>query len=217
MNIILLGAPGAGKGTQATFLMDTYQIPQISTGDILRKEIKQGTELGKEIKAVIDSGALVSDDLIIKLVQNRIAEDDCKNGFLLDGFPRTLEQAEALKHHNIKIDVVIEFQVPDEVIVDRISGRRIHQPSGRVYHVKYNPPKVDNKDDITGEELVTRVDDTEATILKRLAVYKELTFPLIKYYKNQAKISSMRYLELDGNTDVAIIRKVLKEFFDKTI
>lgn len=210
MNIILLGAPGTGKGTQAQFLINTFNIPQISTGDILRQEIKSGSDLGNEIQAVINSGALVSDDLIIELVKTRIVKDDCKDGFILDGFPRTIAQAEALKNNNIQIDYVIEFQLDDETIIERISGRRVHLKSGRVYHIKYNPPKVENIDDITGEELIIRKDDNIETIKTRLEVYHEQTSPLIKFYKNYSKENAnLKYIEISSLDKVENINKAL--------
>ncbi|MDW6092339.1 adenylate kinase [Vibrio rhizosphaerae] len=203
MRIILLGAPGAGKGTQAQFIMEKYGIPQISTGDMLRAAIKAGTELGKQAKAVIDAGQLVSDDIILGLIQERIAQPDCEKGFLLDGFPRTIPQADGLKAMGIEIDYVIEFDVADKVIVERMAGRRAHLASGRTYHVVYNPPKVEGKDDVTGEELVIRDDDKEETVRSRLAVYHEQTAPLIDYYSKEAAAGKTRYLKLDGTKQVA--------------
>ncbi|QMV13750.1 adenylate kinase [Vibrio spartinae] len=203
MRIILLGAPGAGKGTQAQFIMEKYGIPQISTGDMLRAAIKAGTELGKQAKAVIDAGQLVSDDIILGLIQERIAQPDCEKGFLLDGFPRTIPQADGLKAMGIEIDDVIEFDVADKVIVERMAGRRAHLPSGRTYHVVYNPPKVEGKDDVTGEALVIRDDDKEETVLSRLAVYHEQTAPLIEYYSKEAAAGKTQYLKLDGTKQVA--------------
>ncbi|MDF1877612.1 adenylate kinase [Sulfurimonas sp. SAG-AH-194-L11] len=204
MRIILLGAPGAGKGTQAQFLTKKYGIPQISTGDMLRAAIKAGTEMGKMAKAAMDSGQLVTDEIIIGLVKDRIAQDDCKNGYLLDGFPRTLPQADAVTNAGIEIDAVIEIDVADEVIVKRMSGRRVHLASGRTYHLEYNPPKVAGKDDETGEELVQRPDDKEDVVLDRLKVYHELTEPLIAYYKNKAKeLSTLKYITVDGTADIA--------------
>lgn len=184
MNIILLGPPGAGKGTQATKICEKYQIPQISTGDMLRAAVKAQTPLGIEAKKVMDAGDLVSDDIIIGLVKERITEPDCSKGFLFDGFPRTIAQAEALKNDQVKIDFVVEIQVPDQDIVERMSGRRAHLASGRTYHIKYNPPKVDGKDDITGEDLVQRDDDSEAVVKSRLGVYHEQTQPLVNYYQD---------------------------------
>ncbi|HEY6527767.1 MAG TPA: adenylate kinase [Cellvibrionaceae bacterium] len=183
MRIILLGAPGAGKGTQAKHIMELFAIPQISTGDMLRSAIKDGTELGLKVKDVMASGGLVSDELIIGLVKERIAQDDCKNGFLFDGFPRTIPQAQALADAQIPIDHVVEFYVDDEEIVSRLSGRRVHTDSGRVYHVQYNPPEQEGLDDVTGEALIQRPDDEEGTVRKRLAVYHEQTEPLIGFYR----------------------------------
>jgi adenylate kinase len=187
MRLILLGAPGAGKGTQATFLCQKYSIPQISTGDMLRAAVKAGTPLGIEAKKVMDSGGLVSDDLIINLVKERIAQPDCAHGFLFDGFPRTIPQADAMKAAGVKLDYVLEIDVPFEAIIERMSGRRSHTASGRTYHVKYNPPKVDGKDDVTGEALIQRDDDKEETVRKRLEVYSAQTRPLVAYYSDWAK------------------------------
>ena len=187
MRLILLGAPGAGKGTQANFIREKYNIPQISTGDMLRAAVKAGTPLGIEAKKVMESGGLVSDDLIINLVKDRLKQPDCANGYLFDGFPRTIPQAEAMKEAGVAIDHVIEIDVPDEDIVDRMVGRRVHPASGRTYHVQYNPPKVANKDDVTGEDLIQRSDDNEETVKKRLAVYHELTEVLIGYYGKWAQ------------------------------
>jgi adenylate kinase len=187
MRLILLGAPGAGKGTQATFICQKYGIPQISTGDMLRAAVKAGTPLGIEAKKVMDAGGLVSDELIINLVKERIAQSDCANGFLFDGFPRTLPQADAMKAAGVKIDYVLEIDVPFEAIVERMSGRRSHSASGRTYHVKYNPPKVEGQDDVTGEPLVQRPDDKEETVLKRLEVYSAQTRPLVAYYSSWAE------------------------------
>jgi adenylate kinase len=204
MRIILLGAPGAGKGTQAQFLTKKYGIPQISTGDMLRAAIKAGTEMGKMAKAAMDAGQLVTDEIIIGLVKDRITEDDCKNGYLLDGFPRTLPQADAVTNAGIEIDAVIEIDVADEVIVKRMSGRRAHLASGRTYHLEYNPPKVEGKDDETGEELVQRPDDKEDVVLDRLKVYHELTEPLVNYYKEQAKSNdSLTYITVDGTAHIS--------------
>lgn len=209
MRIILLGAPGAGKGTQAQFLMDKYGIPQISTGDMLRAAIKEGTPLGLEAKKVMDAGQLVSDEIIIGLVKERIAKEDCANGFLLDGFPRTIPQADAMKENGIKVDHVIEFDVADEIIVERMSGRRVHPGSGRVYHIIYNPPKVEGKDDVTGEDLIIRDDDTEETVRKRLAIYHEQTKPLVDYYSAEADAGNTQYHKLDGTQAVDAVSKQL--------
>lgn len=182
MRLILLGAPGAGKGTQATFICQKYGIPQISTGDMLRAAVKAGTPLGMEAKKIMDSGGLVGDDLIINLVQERLTQPDCANGFLFDGFPRTLPQADAMKAAGVKLDYVLEIDVPFEAIIERMSGRRVHLASGRTYHVKFNPPKVEGKDDVTGEDLIQRADDAEATVKNRLTVYQNQTRPLVEYY-----------------------------------
>lgn len=211
MRIILLGAPGAGKGTQAQFLMGKYGIPQISTGDMLRAAIKAGTELGLAAKKVMDEGKLVSDELIIGLVKERIAQADCDNGFLLDGFPRTIPQADAMKQVGIKIDYCIEFDVADDVIVERMAGRRVHPGSGRVYHISYNPPKDAGKDDVTGEDLVIRPDDEEQTVRKRLAVYHEQTKPLVDYYNAEANAGHCEYLKIDGTQPVEAVSKQLAE------
>jgi adenylate kinase len=202
MRIILLGAPGAGKGTQAQFLMNKYGIPQISTGDMLRAAIKEGTPLGIEAKKVMDAGQLVSDELIIGLVKERITKADCVNGFLLDGFPRTIPQADAMKENSITVDHCLEFDVPDEVIVGRMSGRRVHPGSGRVYHVVYNPPKVEGKDDVTGEDLMIRDDDKEETVRKRLGVYHEQTQPLVAYYKAEADAGNTSFTTIEGTKPV---------------
>lgn len=202
MKIILLGAPGAGKGTQAQFMMKKFGIPQISTGDMFRAAIKEGTELGKQAKALMDEGKLVPDELTVALVKDRIAQPDCANGFLLDGFPRTIPQADALKEAGVKIDFVLEFDVADSVIVERMSGRRVHQPSGRTYHVVYNPPKVEGKDDVTGEDLIIRQDDKPETVLDRLAIYHKQTKPLIAYYTAEAEAGNTQYFRLDGTQPV---------------
>ncbi len=186
MRLILLGAPGAGKGTQAAFLCQKFGIPQISTGDMLRAAVKAGTELGLAAKKVMDAGGLVSDDIIIGLVKERITQADCANGFLFDGFPRTIPQAEAMKAAAVKIDVVLEIDVPDSAIIERMSGRRVHVASGRTYHVVFNPPKLAGKDDATGEELIQREDDKEETVRKRLEVYHQQTRPLVDYYSQWA-------------------------------
>jgi adenylate kinase len=186
MRLILLGAPGAGKGTQAAFICQKFGIPQISTGDMLRAAIKAGTDMGLAAKKVMDVGGLVSDDIIIGLVKERLQQPDCANGFLFDGFPRTLPQADAMKAAGVKLDVVLEIDVPEAAIIERMSGRRVHVASGRTYHVKYNPPKVEGRDDVTGEPLIQRDDDQEETVRKRLQIYQDQTRPLIEYYARWA-------------------------------
>ena len=208
MKIIILGAPGAGKGTQAQFLTKAFDIPQISTGDMLRAAIKAGSELGTLAKSFMDSGKLVTDEIIIGLVRERITQDDCKNGFLLDGFPRTVPQADALKVAGVAIDAVIEIDVPDSEIVKRMSGRRAHLASGRTYHVIYNPPKVDDKDDVTGEDLVQRADDKEEIVLDRLSVYHEQTQPLVAYYHGVSQSdASVKYIRIDGTQKIDAVEK----------
>ncbi len=187
MRLILLGAPGAGKGTQASFIKEKFNIPQISTGDMLRAAVKAGTPLGVAAKKIMDAGGLVSDDIIINLVKERIKDADCAHGFLFDGFPRTLPQAQAMKDAKVDIDFVVEIEVPDSDIIQRMSGRRVHPASGRTYHITFNPPKVSGKDDVTGEALVQRPDDTEETVRKRLEVYHEQTKPLVDYYATWEK------------------------------
>ncbi|WP_431686363.1 adenylate kinase [Hahella sp. NBU794] len=209
MRIILLGAPGAGKGTQAQNIMKKFGIPQISTGDMLRAAVKAGSPLGLKVKEVMASGGLVSDETIIALVKDRIKEDDCANGFLFDGFPRTIPQAEALREAGVKIDNVVEIAVDDQEIIKRLSGRRVHEASGRVYHVDYNPPKVEGKDDVTGEPLVQREDDKEETVRKRLEVYHSQTAPLVDYYRNWAEKdadAAPEYLRVEGVGSVDEIR-----------
>jgi adenylate kinase len=207
MRIILLGAPGAGKGTQAQFITEKFGIPQISTGDMLRAAVKAGTELGKQVEQVMASGGLVTDEIIIALVKERISEDDCQNGFLFDGFPRTIPQAQALVDAEVDIDVVLEIDVDDEEIVKRMSGRRVHLDSGRVYHVDYNPPKEAGKDDVTGEDLVQREDDQEETVRKRLAVYHEQTKPLVDFYtKLQDAGGKVKVVSLNGVAPVDAIK-----------
>ncbi|MGP1928768.1 MAG: adenylate kinase [Arsenophonus sp. NC-WZS1-MAG3] len=209
MRIILLGAPGTGKGTQAEFIMSKYAIPQISTGNILRTTVKTSTELGLKIKELMDNGKLVTNELVIALFKKRIAQDDCRNGFLLDGFPRTIQQADAMRNVGIAVDYVLEFDVPDKIILERIVGRRVHTPSGRVYHVKFNPPKITNRDDITGEELSIRKDDQEDTICKRLVEYHNLTEPLIAYYRQEAATGHTKYFKLNGTRKVIEISEEL--------
>jgi adenylate kinase len=209
MRVILLGGPGAGKGTQAGFIKEHFKIPQISTGDMLRAHVKSGTELGKAAKKIMDEGGLVSDDIIMGMVKARIAEDDCKNGFLFDGFPRTLAQADALKDAEVFVDAVVEIDVPDEEIIKRMSGRRVHLASGRTYHVQFNPPKEPGKDDVTGEPLIQRDDDKEETVKARLKVYHDQTEPLIAYYSKWAEAggpNAPRYIRVDGIGSVEEIR-----------
>ncbi len=210
MRLILLGAPGAGKGTQANFIKEKYNIPQISTGDMLRAAIKEGTEMGLAAKKVMDAGQLVSDDIIIGLVKDRLKAPDCANGYLFDGFPRTTAQADAMKDAGVAIDYVLEIAVPDDQIVERMSGRRSHPASGRVYHVKFNPPKVEGKDDVTGEDLVQRDDDKEETVKKRLDVYHNQTEVLLGYYGEWAKSGqpgAPKYRKIEGVGPVEEIRE----------
>ena len=205
MRLILLGAPGAGKGTQAAFVCQKFGIPQISTGDMLRAAVKAGTPLGVEAKKVMDAGGLVGDDIIIGLVKERITQPDCANGFLFDGFPRTIPQADAMKTAGVKLDVVLEIDVPDAAIIERMSGRRVHPASGRSYHVKFNPPKTPGLDDVTGEELVLRKDDEEDTVRKRLEVYQSQTRPLVAYYSRWAdsgEPGAPRYRRISGTGSV---------------
>ncbi|MCS4508854.1 adenylate kinase [Xylophilus ampelinus] len=214
MRLILLGAPGAGKGTQAAFICERYGIPQISTGDMLRAAVKACTPLGLQADAVMKSGALVGDQLIIDLVKERIAQPDCEKGFLFDGFPRTIPQADAMKSAGVKLDYVLEIDVPFEAIIDRMSGRRSHPASGRTYHVKFNPPKTEGKDDVTGEELIQREDDKEATVRKRLEVYSAQTRPLVDYYADWARREpdrAPRYRAISGIGSVdEITRRALE-------
>ena len=205
MKLILLGAPGAGKGTQAAFITQKYGIPQISTGDMLRAAVKAGTPLGVQAKGVMESGGLVSDELIIDLVKERIAQPDCANGFLFDGFPRTLPQAEAMKQAGVQLDYVLEIDVPFDAIIERMSGRRSHPASGRTYHVKFNPPKAEGRDDLTGEPLVQRDDDKEETVRKRLQVYNDQTRPLVSYYSEWAgkePSAAPKYRKISGTGSV---------------
>ena len=205
MRVILLGGPGAGKGTQANFIKERYQIPQISTGDMLRAHVKAGTELGIAAKKIMDAGGLVSDGIIMGMVKERIAQDDCKNGYLFDGFPRTIPQAKALKAAGVKLDAVVEVDVPDEEIIKRMSGRRVHLASGRTYHVVFNPPKVTGKDDATGEDLIQRDDDKEETVRARLKVYHDQTEPLVAFYQKEAS-GGVKYVKINGIGKVEQIR-----------
>lgn len=206
MRIILLGGPGAGKGTQANFIKERYGIPQISTGDMLRAHVKQGSELGLAAKKIMDEGGLVSDDIIMGMVKARIAEDDCKNGYLFDGFPRTIPQAEALKEAGIAIDAVVEIDVPDAEIIRRMSGRRVHLASGRTYHAVFNPPQQEGKDDISGEPLIQRDDDQEETVRARLNVYHDQTKPLIDFYGKEAAAGACKHIKIDGVGTVEAIK-----------
>ncbi|MGD2083275.1 MAG: adenylate kinase [Chromatiales bacterium] len=209
MRIILLGGPGAGKGTQAGFIKERYGIPQISTGDMLRAHVKEGTELGKAAKKIMDEGGLVSDDIIMGMVKERIAQDDCENGFLFDGFPRTIPQADALRDAGIQVDAVVEIDVPDDEIINRMSGRRVHPGSGRTYHLVFNPPKEEGKDDLTGEPLVQRDDDKEETVRARLKVYHDQTEPLIQYYSAYSgsdEPGAPSYIKIRGVGSVEEIR-----------
>jgi adenylate kinase len=213
MRLILLGAPGAGKGTQANYIKEKFNIPQISTGDMLRAAVKAGTPLGIAAKKVMDAGGLISDDIIINLVKERIKDADCANGFLFDGFPRTIPQAQAMKDAGIPIDYVVEIDVDDSEIVKRMSGRRVHLASGRTYHVVFNPPKVEGKDDITGEDLVQRPDDVENTVIKRLNVYHEQTKPLVDYYTAWAKSGDAKAPKCVNIPGVGGVEKIRDQVF----
>ena len=214
MKLILLGPPGAGKGTQAKFVTEYLKIPQISTGDILRVEVKDRTDLGIKVQKIMDSGGLVSDELIVSIVKNRLQKDDCTNGFLLDGFPRTIPQAKALLEAKIAIDIVIELSVSDDEIVKRLSGRRVHEASGRIYHIQNNPPKHPDLDDQTGEKLVQRPDDLESTVRKRLAVYRSQTKPLVDFYSNLSKSNSVHFESIDGSLDMISVQDMLKKIIN---
>lgn len=214
MKLILLGPPGAGKGTQAKFICEKFSIPQISTGDMLRAAVKAGTELGKKAKSVMDSGGLVSDELIIGLVKERIAQPDCVKGFLFDGFPRTIPQAEAVRQAGVAIDAIVEIKVPDESIIDRMSGRRIHMASGRTYHVTHNPPKIEGKDDVTGDPLIQREDDRAETVRKRLTEYHKMTAVLSGFYQNLAKTekNAPKFIAIDGSQKIdKVTADILKQ------
>ena len=209
MRLILLGAPGAGKGTQAQYITEKYNIPQISTGDMLRAAVKAGTPMGLEAKKVMDAGGLVSDEIILGLVKERLEQPDCANGFLFDGFPRTIPQAEALKKQGVNLDYVVEVDVPDEEIIKRMSGRRVHPASGRTYHVVFNPPRIEGKDDITGDDLIQRDDDNETTVRKRLDVYHSQTKPLVQFYSTWAESGqpgAPKYVRIPGTGSVTDIR-----------
>lgn len=217
MKMILLGAPGVGKGTQAQFITAKFGIPQISTGDMLREAIKAGSELGNKVKTVMDSGALVTDEIIIDLVKERITKDDCENGFLFDGFPRTIPQAQALLDQGIEIQCIIEISVPEDEIIKRLSGRRVHVDSGRVYHTDYNPPEVEGKDDVTGDDLIQRDDDKKETIIERLSVYRQQTEPLVMFYKGLVGNSEINlvYFSVDGLGETDSIRDKIFTLLDE--
>jgi adenylate kinase len=218
MRLILLGGPGAGKGTQANFIKDKYQIPQISTGDMLRAAIKDGTELGKEAKGYMDSGGLVPDEVIIGLVKERIKKADCQKGFLFDGFPRTIPQADAMKDAGVALDAVVDINVPDTEIIKRMGGRRVHLASGRTYHITFNPPKEEGKDDVTGEALIQRDDDQEETVRNRLDVYHSQTEPLVDYYKNwesSGESAAPTYIRIEGVGKVEEIRDQIYSALDQ--
>ncbi|MBA57780.1 MAG: adenylate kinase [Gammaproteobacteria bacterium] len=214
MRVILLGAPGVGKGTQAKFICERFKIPQISTGDMLRESVSEGSDLGKKVKIVMDKGALVTDEIIIDLVKDRLRRDDCKNGYLFDGFPRTIPQARALTAQDIRIDAVIEIRVEDSEIVSRLSGRRVHLASGRIYHLTNNPPKIENKDDLTGELLIQRDDDKEETIQQRLNVYRQQTEPLVRFYKDIHEKGGLSYKSIDGNSSYEEISLTLLDYLE---
>ena len=215
MRIILLGPPGAGKGTQAQFIKERLGIPQISTGDMLRAAVASGSELGQRVKAVMDSGALVSDEIIIDLVKDRIAQPDCASGFLFDGFPRTIPQAQAMQAAGVEIDAVVEIHVADDELVKRITGRRVHPDSGRVYHIEYNPPEQADRDDVTGDPLIQREDDTEETVRERLAVYNEQTAPLIEFY-SALQDQGLKYIRVDGKGAVDDIQQAIESGLSAT-
>ena len=214
MRMILLGPPGAGKGTQATFIKEKAGIPQVSTGDMLRAAVRAGTPLGLEAKKVMDSGALVSDEIIINLVKERLREADCQAGYLFDGFPRTIPQAEAMKQAQVRIEVVLEIQVPDEDIIDRMSGRRVHVASGRTYHVKFNPPKAEGLDDVTGEPLIQRDDDKEETVRKRLDIYHAQTKPLVKFYRDWESTADAAAPRVVSISDVGTVEEITQRVMD---
>ncbi|CAL4324716.1 adenylate kinase [Buchnera aphidicola] len=217
MRIIFIGAPGTGKGTQAQWITDQYNIPKISTGDLLRNEILKKTELSKKIKKIINCGKLVDDNIVTQLIKKRIKKKDCNPGFLLDGFPRTVNQANAIEKINIKIDFIIEFSLTEKLILERIQGRRIHVESGRVYHIIFNPPIIENKDNITGQPLTIRDDDKEEKIKKRIKEYKKFTVPLIKYYKHTTKLSNIKYYKIDASYTTLEIKKNIENIIKNNL
>ncbi|VFP87922.1 adenylate kinase [Candidatus Erwinia haradaeae] len=214
MRIILLGPPGSGKGTQANFITSQYSIPIVSTGEILRTAVKYDLNLGRQIQKIMDAGRLVTEDTVITLVKKRLAQVDCRTGFLLDGFPRTIFQAHAMKALGIKVDYILEFQVPDALIIERLTGRQIHERSGRIYHTQFNPPKTSGKDDITGEPLMMRNDDQRETIYQRLTEYHQRTAPLIKYYTAETLMDNTRYHQLDGTLPMTILKEIISNILD---
>ncbi|MCW5196386.1 adenylate kinase [Buchnera aphidicola (Pemphigus obesinymphae)] len=217
MRIIFIGAPGTGKGTQAQWITDKYNIPKISTGDILRNETLKKTELSKKIKKIISCGKLINDNIVIQLIRKRIKEKDCNQGFLLDGFPRTVNQANAIEKINVKIDCIIEFSLTEKLILERIRGRRIHIESGRIYHIIFNPPIVENKDNITGQPLIIRDDDKEEKIKKRIKEYKKFTIPLIKYYRHTAKLNNIKYYKIDASYTTLEIKKNIENIIKNNV
>lgn len=217
MRIIFIGAPGTGKGTQAQWITDQYNIPKISTGDILRNETLKKTELSKKIKKIINCGKLVNDNIVTQLIKKRIKKKDCNQGFLLDGFPRTVTQANAIEKINVKIDFIIEFSLTEKLILERIRGRRIHIESGRVYHITFNPPIVENKDNITGQPLIIRDDDKEEKIKKRIKEYNKFTVPLIKYYKHTAKLGNIKYYKIDASYTTLEIKKNIENIIKNNL
>ncbi|VFP80492.1 adenylate kinase [Candidatus Erwinia haradaeae] len=214
MRIILLGPPGSGKGTQANFITSQYSIPIISTGEILRTAVKYNSKLGKQIKKTMDAGKLVTEETVIALVKKRLSQADCCTGFLLDGFPRTIFQANAMKALGIKVDHILEFQVPDQLIIERLTGRQIHERSGRIYHTQFNPPKTPGKDDITGEPLIMRNDDEREIVYQRLTEYHQRTAPLIKHYTTEMLMDNTRYHQLDGTLQMTILKKIISNILD---
>ncbi|VFP86966.1 Adenylate kinase [Candidatus Erwinia haradaeae] len=214
MRIILLGPPGSGKGTQANFIIDQYGIPAISTGDILRTAVKCNSTLGNQIKKIMDAGKLVTEEIMIALVTKRLSQTDCCTGFVLDGFPRTIVQAHAIQTLGIKVDHILEFQVPDELIIERLVGRQTHERSGRIYHIHHNPPKIQGKDDITGEPLTMRNDDKKEIVHQRLSEYHQRTAPLIKYYTTERSADHTQYHRLDGTLNITLLKKIISNILE---